>query len=154
MIESTQRMGALLLAFGLVATGLTASAARIVIGQVRYLPTGWTAPEVTANDDGTHSYKPSVPEGFEKRVVGAAVGIDQATTHPNLQPRTPASGAGAPADAARVVLRYPDGRTVQVKPGDRVVVGGEPWTVIGLVRGDFYLRSERTGASLKLVRHD
>jgi len=138
----------LLLVLPLAALLGTAMAGSMYIGQVRYFPEGYTQPEVSTDALGRISYKPSVPTGFRTFTSGIEVQADNPTVHPNLHQPPQAS---PPAKDA-YYLNFPDGRRVAVQPGSRVQINGETFVVVGMIQGDFYLRSLSTQAYLKLSR--
>ena len=146
--QPTRVLTGLLLLLPLAALLGTATAGGIYVGRIRYFPEGYTLPEVTTDALGRTTYKPSIPTGFKEFSSGIGVQVDDATVHPNLDRPPQAS----PTAKDVYYLNFPDGRRVAVQPGSVVQVNGESFIVVGMIQGDFYLRSLLTREYLKLSR--
>ncbi len=96
------------------------------------VPTGWTEPEVTSGTATTgSSYKPSVPEDFDKRDVGTVLDIGAATVHPSATARP------SPIGKNHYKLRFRNGQVVPVKLGLWTRINGRFWRVMKSKRGYF-----------------
>ena len=120
-----------------------ASAQSLSIGTERSFPKSWSQPQVVKNTDGSITYKPSIPQDFETRIMGTgltadAVAVSVRTDVPN---------------AATYEIRLRNGTAIKVKEGASFRAGTDTWRVLGADEaGKLRLKNVTSGQVLILGR--
>ena len=118
-------------------------AGSMFIGEERYLPTGWTEPEVSQSN-GKLTFKPSIPSGFEKRSFGGGLQMQGTVSR-----REVAAPQGIPMSFRLTLV---DGSTVSVKEGEAFVVNKHRYQLLGLEGEKLVIKSLDSGTLLRMVR--
>ncbi|OPZ27848.1 MAG: hypothetical protein BWZ02_01489 [Lentisphaerae bacterium ADurb.BinA184] len=120
-----------------------ALAGSLFIGEVRYLPTEWTEPEVSRHN-GRLTYKPSIPAGFKQYNFGKGI-----QTHATVfRSSVPAPQAIPLAHR----LKLADGSTISVKEGETFEVNHHRYQLLGMQDEALLVKALDTGAVFRLVR--
>ena len=138
----------------LMAASVAVFAGSIDVSETRYVPEGWTQPEITRDSQGNMSFKPAVPTGFKKRSVGAGIAVDQATVHARpvvlKETYTPVKRHGTDPKSYDLTLK--DGTVVRVTEGETMTIGEDSYTVQGIRKGMLSLQGTGTKPSRRFSR--